>query len=525
MTKLLRFFNTVKYLKFKQIRYRLFYLIRNKLRKFVGFSYSNSKSSHSQKIFLQKSIYYNETFTNNTFIFLNQKKLFEIQVDWNYNKNGKLWTYNLNYFDYLNQERVDKDIFNNFIKSYIENFDKLKDGLEPYPLSLRGINWIKYFVYYNIKNKKIDDCLYAQYYILLDNLEFHLLGNHLLENGFSLLFGAYYFEDYILYENAKKILIEELSEQILSDGAHFELSPMYHQIILYRLLDCINVIKNNSWQENELLNFLLKKVELMLSWLHNVTYKNGDIPHVNDSTYDIAPKSEDLFLYATQLGIEYNIKPLGESGYRKIEYKDFEFFLDIGNIGPDYISGHAHADTFNFELYIHKKPFIVDPGISTYENNELRKIQKSTMSHNTVAVGNKSSSNLWSSFRVAERAKVVLAKETPHKIVSIHNGYSNLKINHKREFTWLNNITIEDTLIGKPIESYAYFHFAPNIECVVQGNKVIIKNIAILFFEDILSIELDNYNYSLGFNKSIIAKKIKVAFIYNYKITIQIMKG
>ena len=61
------------------------------------------------------------------------------------------------------------------------------------------------------------------------------MGNHLLENGFSLLFGSYYFRDEKLYSKAKEIIKTELREQILDDGAHFELSPMYHSIILHRI--------------------------------------------------------------------------------------------------------------------------------------------------------------------------------------------------------------------------------------------------------------------------------------------------
>ena len=40
----------------------------------------------------------------------------------------------------------------------------------------------------------INQTLYNHYQLLLNNLEYHLLGNHLLENAFSLLFGAYYFQ-------------------------------------------------------------------------------------------------------------------------------------------------------------------------------------------------------------------------------------------------------------------------------------------------------------------------------------------
>ena len=35
----------------------------------------------------------------------------------------------------------------------------------------------------------------------------------------------------------KNFLLKELDRQILDDGAHFELSPMYHCIILSKILD------------------------------------------------------------------------------------------------------------------------------------------------------------------------------------------------------------------------------------------------------------------------------------------------
>lgn len=50
-------------------------------------------------------------------------------------------------------------------------------------------------------------------------------------------------------------------------------------------------------------------------------------------------------------------------------------------IGPDYIPGHAHADTFNYELRIDGVPFIVDTGISTYN-----KINGDNMSEEQVLI-------------------------------------------------------------------------------------------------------------------------------------------
>ena len=88
----------------------------------------------------------------------------------------------------------------------------------------------------------------------------------------------------------------------------------------------------------------------MVSWLKNITYTNGEIPMVNDATYGIAPKSNELFSYAEEIGITDRQIPFSDSGYRKIRTNNFELFIDVGNVGPNYQPGHAHSDTFNFEL-------------------------------------------------------------------------------------------------------------------------------------------------------------------------------
>ena len=208
---------------------------------------------------------------------------------------------------------------------------------------------------------------------------------------FSLLFGSYYFQNFKFYKKSKKLLYTQLNDQILSDGAHFELSPMYHQIILNRLMDCIFLIQNNSWVSDEkLLFFLRNKAEKMLSYLNTITYDNGDVPMVNDSSFNIAPKSIDFFNYAKKLNLNYGLTKLSESGFRKVKKKKYELFIDLGNIGPDYQTGHSHADTFSFELVLNNIPIVVDRGTSTYENNLIRNVERATESHNTVNVENQS---------------------------------------------------------------------------------------------------------------------------------------
>ena len=507
MTKVIPLFHTVKFLKITQIYFRIFYFLRGKWRKITRFTYPFSKESTSYPLKLEPSLKSHPHHSDREFTFLNLTKEFDGRIDWNYKNHGKLWTYNLSYFEYLT-EKTDLAL----IHEFIDSMEKLKDPLEPFPISLRGINWIKFLTYLSIRDKRIDDNLYAQYSILLDNLEYHLLGNHLLENGFSLLFGAYYFQDNTLYAKAKEILCNELREQILDDGAHFELSPMYHQIMLYRVLDCINLIKHNSYRNQELLALLTRKASLMLGWLENITYRDGSIPMVNDSAEKIAPSSNELLAYALQLKIMPDILPLKESGYRKIKKNNYECLLDIGKIGPDYIPGHAHADTFHFELHCHETPFIVDCGTSTYEANERRMVERGSVSHNTVTVEGKNSSIVWGGFRVAQRAKIINLYEDTDYLKATHNGYQSIGILHTRTWSFRDtSIRIEDTL-SQEANAVARLHFHPNIskEDIITRIK---SNHPIIF---------STYNYATQFNQLQDALCVEIPFRQNLAVEITI---
>ena len=507
MKKFILLLNTVKYLKCKQIYFRLFYFFRAKYRKITGFKYAFVKGSNVTFLDLHESIenkYSN--FINNEFNVLNLSKKFDNKIDWNYSIYGKLWTYNLTYFEYLKKK---EDVF--FLYDFIKNIEIVKDGLEPFPISLRGINWIKFLTKYGIQDKKIDDSLYAQYYILLDNLEYHLLGNHLLENSFSLLFGAYYFRDEYLYKKAVKILKEELKEQILDDGGHFELSPMYHQIILFRVLDCINLVKNNSWKSKELLELLNSKAELMLGWLENITYENGDIPLLNDSANKITPTSHELFDYADKLKLETNNIMLKESAYRKIVKEKYECLVDIGHIGSSYIPGHAHADTLNFELRINGKAFIVDSGLSTYETNSIRSNQRSTKAHNTIEIMGKDSSEVWGAFRVANRAEIISLEEKENFIKATHDGYKKYDIIHTRTWKFKNDkIVIEDNL-SKKCKAMFRLHFHPDVTKEIIRQRV--QNI---------EYKIKKYTYAEEFNKTQQALVLEIDFNKNIQVEIML---
>jgi hypothetical protein len=519
-------FNTILYLKPIQVYYRLYYFLRNRL---IGKKVKKKILAIFNSIVWENGFSYENSYLDkeNSFTFLNISHSFSDIINWNINQFGKLWTYNLNYFDFLNQENISNETGLRLIQDFIKNDALLKDGKEPYPISLRGINWVKFLSNNQVKDELINNTLYFHYCILFKNLEYHLLGNHLLENAFSLLFGAYYFQDEKLYNKSKNLLISELNEQVLKDGAHFELSTMYHQIILLRLLDSIQLIKLNiEWKKDDLISFLEQKASLMFSWLCNITYKNGDIPMVNDATFNIAPNSKKIFAYAKHLGINSQDIPLSDSGYRKINSNNYELLIDVGNVGPSYQPGHAHSDTFNFELIIDGNPIFVDTGISTYEKNYNRQEQRSTHSHNTVQIGSKEQTQVWGGFRVAKRAKITHLIEKPNLIEASHDGYISDGYKHTRSFLWGEKYLILKDKINRSTsnKAKAYFHLHFSVtKPLVDGNNVILESSGVsIEFERASTIYVEEYQLSAGFNKTNLAYKIVVLFDQTLKTKISL---
>ena len=90
--------NTIVHLKPIQVYYRIYYFIRNRL---IGYEVKKKTYSNLNSItWVSKLSYKNSYFKKeNTFTFLNISNSFSGKIDWNLNKYGKLWTYNLNYFE------------------------------------------------------------------------------------------------------------------------------------------------------------------------------------------------------------------------------------------------------------------------------------------------------------------------------------------------------------------------------------------------------------------------------------------
>lgn len=526
------YYRTIKHLKPIQIRYRLWYILRSTFRNLTGHSYPLSIPKEGNNLDIQSGLSKPSTFnlqppTSKTFTFLNQTQSFEDTINWDTKIYGKLWAYNLNYFDYLHQTGMTREEGLKLIRTFIDQIEDNQEGLEPYPISLRGISWIKFLSKYEIQNSDIDASLYAQYQILLDNLEYHVDGNHLLENSCSLLFGACYFRDEQLWEEARQLINKEIEEEILEDGGHYERSAMYHCIMLERLLDSYNLLSNNSCfpDQDALEQRLAANLQKMLGWLAIMQWKNGEVPEVNDHVAEMVPPVSELYNYAGRLGLQPSDAELNDSGYRAYKSPYYEFLADVGNIGPDYVLGHAHSDIFSFLLQINGQEIIADTGTSTYENNKRRQVERSTAAHNTVMIEGKEQNEVWSAFRVGRRGHVQLLQDEAQKIIAEHDGYEFLDIIHRRSFEFYEDtITIIDYLQGgveQTADAVSYLHFSPGVE-LRQKEDGIHSALFQISLSGHESFSVGTYKKATGYGQIVQANKVKIRFENKLELHINI---
>lgn len=320
---------------------------------------------------------------------------------WNDTSLELLWRYNLHYFDCLCGKTATNDNRSLVLRWIDENPKGSFPGWDPYPTSLRIVNWVKWAAGDGKPapgdHKRVEASLREQADWLMRHLEYHLLANHLLANAKALVFAGKYLGDGRIFGRGMKIYSKELPEQTCADGVNFERSPMYHCIILEDVLDCLALTGENIFRDF---------AEKMLYALGNLLGPDGSISMFNDSALGIAKDPEYLFGLAARLGV----KPVacktgdaGGSGFLRKKAGDYLMIAKCGEIGPSYQPGHAHADTYTFELWRGTKKVIGDTGCSTYVPGAVRSYERSTRAHNTVVVDGRDSSEVWASHRVGRR--------------------------------------------------------------------------------------------------------------------------
>ena len=491
MKKLFLYVNTVKYLKWKQVYFRI---LRKLVKPKVTDIYKGNKVDPTG-VWMHSALYDHKVKDNLDACFLNYSKKLDLPVDWNAPLPSKLWVYNLHYFeDLLSEDAFDRKVFLNWFigRWVIDNPVGYGNGWEPYPSSLRIANVLKAW----LGGFKIDEevlrSTFLQASYLSNNIEKHLLGNHFFVNLKALLFAGVVFENNNWLATAERGLMVEIPEQILLDGANFELSPMYHSLILVDMLDMLNLSK--AFPESvcdELVCALERYIPKMLRFMEAMSHPDGEVSFFNDSSKGIAPPNKKIQGYAKQLGFQYKSLEINQlqvtdnyaSGYFCATVYGSKLIFDAAAVGPDYIPGHAHADTLSFEMSVGCERVFVNTGTSEYGLTENRINQRKTRSHNTVEVDGKDSSVVWGGFRVANRAFIVSRSADivdGHSVLmqAKHDGYKTRLGGclHTRKILLSDkSVTITDSLDGAFKSAKSRFFIHPELVVSLKGDILVIK--------------------------------------------------
>ena len=453
------------------------------------------------------------------FVFLNQVRDLGDQGGWNARGVEKLWLYNLHYFDDLNAVDADQrqDWHVRLIERWVrENPVGAGNGWEPYTLSLRIVNWIKFALRQGTLSATATESLANQVRYLTQRLEHHILGNHLLANAKALIFAGCYFAgeeaDHWLGVGLR-ILAQQVDEQILDDGAHFELSPMYHAIVLTDFLDIINMA--GCYQVERRIPDL--RVADMLSWLRAMSHPDGDVSFFNDSAFGIAAPYDALRDYAVRLGVAPAHNPaltsthLAASGYLRLANQTAVLLIDAAAIGPRYLPAHAHADTLSFELSLRDRRVLVNGGTSRYGTGPERHLERSTAAHNTLVIDGENSSEVWAGFRAGRRAKaridrVDIGDTRSQTVAAQHDGYRRLpgRNLHHRVCTLQEDALLVDDKITGPFQSAElFFHCHPDAQVTLADNEATITvgddlEVKLIVDGGVLRCEQDNWHPGFG---------------------------
>ncbi|MBQ0719261.1 MAG: alginate lyase family protein [Gammaproteobacteria bacterium] len=404
---------------------------------------------------------------------------------------SRLWCYNLHYFDFLKDEAVAEGLQDKLAFELMASWCQCNplattDAWDPYPISLRVVNWIKYLHRVKLRGGDIPPWVFESLGLQINALEMtvehHLRANHLFKNAVALFFSGTFFAGCDADRWRKKgfnLLSIELKAQFLEDGGHVERTPTYHALCIEDCLDCLNLAQAMpDVAPTVLRESLVATVIKGINCLRAMTLPDGSLAGFSDTAPGIAPGTEQLLEYAKCLAVlcpqrsgdDLALIELQDSGYYGYRRGSEHLLMDCGPMGVSYQPGHAHCDLLSFEWVLGAKKIIVDSGVFDYVDSPERQYCRSTAAHNTVMVDGQEQGEIWSAFRLGRRpnnyrAEVSVGEEGSCHLSGGHDAYAYLPggVVHQRKIERFfdQGLVVSDELTGSGQHlAVTRFHFA-----------------------------------------------------------------
>lgn len=475
----------------------------------------------------------------------------------------KFWIYLAKAYA-LTSEQKYFDTFISQVNSWIDTVDIFKTEYSncsrTIEIGIRCLNWIKAIKIFknsscnldSIEKKMIESLIYQSKMLIETYDDFRALSNWgVMQNCGLISLALNYQNQYPILTEYLNIALGRLEHQckiqILSDGIHWEQSPMYQNEVLNCLLDIAfdfehlnldaptfilsNIKKlaySNAYMkkpnhcqpmqgdsdETDLRDiitrsaYILKDENLKYFGYSYVDFESlWDIGHENISKYEVLNTKEPNF---TSIALK-------ESGnfYLRDSFREDSSYLwfRCGALG----SGHGHGEHLHFDLVSNGEDFISDSGRFTYmENNSDRDFLKSCFAHNTTLIDNLPFSEFDGAWGIVKSSLTLNTyhsfKESFDFVEGGHLGYislaepivTNRKILYFKNSLW---VIIDEFLTEGNHEYSQIFNFYPDKNPTISNQKAFIKgknsNLFMYWIDKELSLDLKNSIFSTEYNKKI----------------------
>ena len=344
----------------------------------------------------------------------------------------KKWTSNHNDTEIINNyqrfhlfpevfkdKTVPHDMKLQFMKSWIDAHPlRINISWNSFNCALRLINWLKILwsipsTAYPSKNdwRNIQFGMYLQTLQICKNIEYHIPGNHVFIQLFSIwlmsrLFPEWQSSHRILKSSEQKVLTE-IKNQFLKSGFHFEQSYHYHvQITLLCLYWLYGMRRTGRTVNASFENILCKAFVLVKQFI----LPDGSLPMLGDHCFPFFHEhlGEDVdntlalgeYLFPSTNRKKSDSDSLDvHNQYIVCSNEASKLIVDVGNIGLKNNPGHGHSDILSFIYCSKGLPIFIDPGIRKYSNNADDVLLKKAISHNTLSIDQEDQAKLWGFFR------------------------------------------------------------------------------------------------------------------------------
>lgn len=201
------------------------------------------------------------------------------------------------------------------------------------------------------------------------------------------------------FETGISRLVKAYNTQFFPDGAHFELSPLYHSICIHALLDVRQVAETNRIP---LPSIFYEPLEKNFEYLMEIARPDFTWPSINDSG-SVDRDYCQLFVSAASVFKRPDFEWIASRGVSgKPPKRCLRVFPDAGicvlrtfdekkpkcglfRAGP---AGpfHSHNDLLSLEIFDDKFSWLIDPGVTKYAPGILTSGYRSALSHNVAVI-------------------------------------------------------------------------------------------------------------------------------------------